>query len=405
MSWSHHREPAPGWINSLLSGASTKVIAAIFAAGLCAGIGASWLLISPASPPQVAAESSPPPATTAQSAANDSGSAADPCEQQTWPYVDDKCRAQLAQKSQARRQVRVIATDKSAPSTIVTTPAPPPQSRPVETATQETVGRAPAEAPRPEPVASSPPPPAAQPPAQPPTPAIEGQQTASTARIAPELSMTASISPATGEPAAPPKASTPRPAPTASMPPATAERVAPPKASTPQSAPTASMPQPASTASTPPPSPTASIPQAAPTASTPQPTSNEAARPDLRNDVKAVESDNARSKRSKRADRKNDRQNRTARVRSIPQDGDRDASGATVRTYEMQGGGRVTVYQRGPTMQVGDRVDFGDSPRSRRRATVEPAERRSRYGSRDRDDDLSSVPVFSRGSGEFFFDR
>jgi hypothetical protein len=75
----------------------------------------------------------------------------------------------------------------------------------------------------------------------------------------------------------------------------------------------------------------------------------------------------------------------------------RDPSGATVRTYQTDGGGRVTVYQRGPTMQVGDRVDFGDSqPRSRRRAE-------RRYGSRD--DDGPSQASETRGFGEFFFGR
>jgi len=146
-------------------------------------------------------------------------------------------------------------------------------------------------------------------------------------------------------------------------------------------------------------------PPPAPAATASLPAANESVRPDARNDVNAVENDSRRSKRTKRAERTKDRQNRTARVRSMPQDDDRnrygarvrtddrDASGTTARTYQMEGGGRVTVYQRGPTLQVGDRVEFGDSPRSRRRAE---------RGFRDRDDDRS---FSSRGSGEFFFDR
>src|SRR3954468_9265246 len=121
MSWSHHREPATGR-NSLLSGTSTKlvaIIAVIFVVGLSFGVGASWLLRSPASSPQIATEPSSPPAPTTAQAGTNSENAADPCEKQTWPYVDDKCRAQLAEKSKemekkkASRQVRIISTDKS----------------------------------------------------------------------------------------------------------------------------------------------------------------------------------------------------------------------------------------------------------------------------------------------------
>jgi hypothetical protein len=149
-------------------------------------------------------------------------------------------------------------------------------------------------------------------------------------------------------------------------------------------------------------------PASAPPASignTSQPALNDSVGTDTAgNDNARSVDDNSRDKRSKRAERKRDRQNRTARTRSAPQDedrngssGGRDASGATVRTYQTEGGGRVTVYQRGPTMQVGDRVDFGDAqPRSRRRAE-------RRYGSRD--DDGPSQASETRGFGEFFFGR
>jgi hypothetical protein len=391
MSWSHHREPTTGRSNSLLPGTSTKlvaIIAVIFVVGLSFGVGASWLLRSPASPPQVAAEPSSPPATTTAQAGTNSENAADPCEQQTWPYVDDKCRAQLAEKSKemekkkGSRQVRVISTDKSAPPTIVSTPAPPPQSQPVETAKQSTVGQAPAEAPRPEPVASAPPPP----PVPPRAPAIEAQQ--QTAPAAPEPSAAAKTPPSS-------TASTSSTSSPPSMPPASTASTAatPPKSAT-------SAPPPASTASAPP----ANI----------SPAANESAATDSSKDTKAAandnarsENDNSRSKRSKRAERNRDRQSRTARVRSMPQEDDRngssggrdgrDASGATVRTYQTDGGGRVTVYQRGPTMQVGDRVDFGDS-QSRSRPRAE-----RRYGSRD--DDAPSQASETRGFGEFFFGR
>ncbi|MGH6784957.1 MAG: hypothetical protein ACREBP_10080, partial [Sphingomicrobium sp.] len=79
------------------------------------------------------------------------------------------------------------------------------------------------------------------------------------------------------------------------------------------------------------------------------------------------------------------RQNRRARNR-VP-DEDDARPGVTVRTYEMQGGGRVTVYQRGTTLQVGDTVDFGNS-RPRRA-----------YTSRHDDDS----PVVYRRGGEYFF--
>ena len=40
------------------------------------------------------------------------------CEQQAWPYVDQQCRG--AQPDQGTRTVRVISTDRTAPSTLVT---------------------------------------------------------------------------------------------------------------------------------------------------------------------------------------------------------------------------------------------------------------------------------------------
>ena len=69
-----------------------------------------------ASPPAPAAANAPQPEAQAQN---------DPCDQQTWPYVSAECAAQRT------RAVRVITTDKSAPSTIVT-PAPVVPPRPTD---------------------------------------------------------------------------------------------------------------------------------------------------------------------------------------------------------------------------------------------------------------------------------
>ena len=47
------------------------------------------------------------------------------CEQQTWPYVDQRCRG--AQSDRQTRAVRVISMDRTAPSTLMTVvPSPPP---------------------------------------------------------------------------------------------------------------------------------------------------------------------------------------------------------------------------------------------------------------------------------------
>jgi hypothetical protein len=49
------------------------------------------------------------------------------CERQTWPYVDHSC-AGPDTNAQARRSVRVIATDRSAPATVMTAPARVPRT-------------------------------------------------------------------------------------------------------------------------------------------------------------------------------------------------------------------------------------------------------------------------------------
>jgi hypothetical protein len=142
-------------------------------------------------------------------------------------------------------------------------------------------------------------------------------------------------------------------------------------------------------------SPASTQPPAADTGSTQRAaTNNDSARSNARTTRKSAEIDNRQ--RSKPADRQRS-ESRTARVQTRSQD-DEDArgSGPIVRTYETEGG-RVTIHQRGPKIQVGDRVEFGES-RSGRRAYVEPSERPSRYA-----DD--SRPAALGGLFDFFFGR
>jgi hypothetical protein len=72
------------------------------------------------------------PPTEASAAASDTASApgglpsqlGDSCEQQAWPYIDQQCRG--AQPDRGTRAVRVVSTDRTAPSTLVTAVPPPP---------------------------------------------------------------------------------------------------------------------------------------------------------------------------------------------------------------------------------------------------------------------------------------
>jgi hypothetical protein len=91
----------------------------------------------PASSPQAQPSPTTAPPAGAEPSASDRDAAAPAgeaspgqsadrsCERQTWPYVDHSCAGLDAQ---AKRSVRVITTDRSAPATV-TTFAPPPRSR------------------------------------------------------------------------------------------------------------------------------------------------------------------------------------------------------------------------------------------------------------------------------------
>jgi len=64
------------------------------------------------------------------------------CAQQTWPYVDEKCREANGNANQSTRPVRVIPTDRSAPSSVTTAapaeatvPMPPAKPRVADTPT------------------------------------------------------------------------------------------------------------------------------------------------------------------------------------------------------------------------------------------------------------------------------
>ena len=131
-------------------------------------------------------DASPPDDSASRDAATNTG---DPCDKQTWPYVSHECAA-----AQRTRNVRVIPTDKGAPTTIVTaaptvTPPPPatdgqaPRQEPAPAAARVTV---PSSAPEPAPL-----------PAPAPTP-----RTAPSAAAAP-APVTSAAAPA--EPPAPPR--------------------------------------------------------------------------------------------------------------------------------------------------------------------------------------------------------
>jgi hypothetical protein len=83
--------------------------------------------------PKAAASPTQQPASQEAETKNTEGL---PCEQQTWPYIDSRCKdANTERPAPANRQVRVIGNDSSAPSTVVT-PLPldaiakqPPRSR------------------------------------------------------------------------------------------------------------------------------------------------------------------------------------------------------------------------------------------------------------------------------------
>jgi len=77
----------------------------------------------PAPAPAAQTEANATPAASASQSAATENQQATPsgCEQQTWPYVSHDCSAQTG-KRRRQRHVRVIATDRSAPPTVVTAP-------------------------------------------------------------------------------------------------------------------------------------------------------------------------------------------------------------------------------------------------------------------------------------------
>lgn len=115
-------------------GVSYKAMTTIFAAGVLAGVVAVLPIIMPdgeSQPKQtVASTDARAPSTdgrgSAETPAPVEEAAADPCAGQTWPYIDSAC---ADAKSQDTRQVRVISTDRAAPTTLATrTPRIEPKS-------------------------------------------------------------------------------------------------------------------------------------------------------------------------------------------------------------------------------------------------------------------------------------
>lgn len=103
-----------------------KVMAIVGSAFFCAGLAAS-LSLGTATPPSVAkpavtaapaTPSIPVPAPSKETTAAATDSNAPNCEKQTWPYLDRPCLDALAAKSKQNPQVRVVSTDREAPSAV-----------------------------------------------------------------------------------------------------------------------------------------------------------------------------------------------------------------------------------------------------------------------------------------------
>ena len=141
-----------------------KVMAIVGSAFFCAGLAASLSLgvvsvpqtttasvTIPAASPIAAPSPSPTPSPPRESnLATDSVGTAN-CEKQTWPYLDQPCRDALAAKSKANPQVRVISTDRDAPSTLEAgvpaqpkAAAPPPRQEQADAALTPIIPVAPA---------------------------------------------------------------------------------------------------------------------------------------------------------------------------------------------------------------------------------------------------------------------
>src|SRR5919108_6158610 len=108
-----HGRTRPSW--PAPSATAAMVIATMFAAGLGGGILLGWLFSSPTKPTQVTAQSTARPSSADPAQDSAAADTVGSCEQQTWPYIDEKCRARLTDKSAASREVRVIPTDRTAP--------------------------------------------------------------------------------------------------------------------------------------------------------------------------------------------------------------------------------------------------------------------------------------------------
>lgn len=314
--------------------ASVKTMIAIFAGGVLAGLIAVLPLILPDEEPTQAGQSVAAASTDGRASADTPPTAEpaeDPCAGQTWPYIDGACAD--AKAAQDTRQVRVISTDRAAPTTLAT-PAPRIDPKPV----RQTAAPAPA----PEP-AQQPAPAAA--PAKTEQPVTAAQKTASAAaEHKPSV--------ASGAPTA--HTATPEPA-SAQAEPAEAkiEPVAEKAhAATPAAHPAAHDAKPSETKAT--------ETKAAETKATEKP---------RRTKTVTVTS---KSKRARPAAQPTSEEPEMAlargRTRPVADPGNSLGGPTIVRTYEYADGRRVTVYQRAGTGRSGSQALAygGDEPSVRR---------------------------------------
>jgi hypothetical protein len=358
MSSEHARAPA--------GGAPIKVFAAVFSAGVLAGLLTTLpLLTSDEEPRTTVAAATDGRASTDAAATDESAKAADPCEGQTWPYIDSKC----AETKADTRQVRVITTDRGAPQMLATR-----------------------------------------------TPRVEPKPAAAEAQKAPAASQpaaeAATTAPPVLAPAVPAQTAAPAPIPAPVNPPAAVPQAAPEAAAV-ASAPAASVPMPPQ----PPtvraevkrvPIPPKDDAQAAPkpqlAAAPAEQKPEELAKPATNVDsdrTEPVEADTKPSETRRVTVRSGKRTTRTKTARKQPAQDEPRTSGlqrvpdpghglghgpTVVRTYQFPDGRRVTVYQRpgsqAPSASSLSRRHTADSrvlgyadDRPTRRVVIVPAER------------------------------
>lgn len=338
-------------------GASVKLMMAVFSAGVCAGLVAVLPLVMPdQSPPQKVATAATDGRAAVEAASPADDNTTDPCAGQTWPYIDSACADTKAQ--QDTRQVRVISTDRAAPSSLATrTPRIEPKAPPQ-----------PADPPAAEPAAEPQQAVAPQPPA-----AVQAAAMSKPEMSKPE--MPKPEQPAVASPPSAPEPSAPAAA-TAAVNQPTVHQPAAPKAPAAVASP-ARAPDPASTSK----SQTTTQTTALTTTHTPHQTttlpaaetSPQAADAQRRTKMITVSS---KPKRAKPAPAQpvttaSVPEQARGRTRQVADPGNSLGGPTVVRTYDYADGRRVTVYQRaGQSSRGTQALAYGDEDQRVRRVIV-----------------------------------